>query len=42
MGCLGCPSATGEALEKAAGIHGLSVHELVQELNKVTLRREMQ
>ena len=38
MGCLGCPSATGEALEKAAGIHGLMVQELVTELNEVALR----
>jgi hybrid cluster-associated redox disulfide protein len=42
MGCLGCPSATGEALEKAAGIHGLSAYELVQELNKVAIRSERQ
>lgn len=38
MGCLGCPSATGEALEKAAGIHGLDVQELVTALNEVALR----
>ena len=38
MGCLGCPSATGEALEKAAGIHGLSVEELIGALNEVALR----
>ncbi len=34
MGCLGCPSATGEALKKAADIHGIDVKELVTELNK--------
>jgi hybrid cluster-associated redox disulfide protein len=34
MGCLGCPSATGESLEKAAGIHGISIDELVEALNK--------
>lgn len=34
MGCLGCPSATGEALKKAADIHGIDVKELVSELNK--------
>jgi hybrid cluster-associated redox disulfide protein len=35
MGCLGCPSATGEALSKAAEIHGLDVNEIVAGLNKV-------
>lgn len=34
MGCLGCPSATGEALKKAADIHGIDVKKLVAELNK--------
>ena len=38
MGCLGCPSATGEPLEKAAGIHGLAVDELIVALNEVALR----
>ena len=35
MGCLGCPSATGEEIEKAAGIHGLNLAELLPALNKV-------
>jgi hybrid cluster-associated redox disulfide protein len=35
MGCLGCPSATGEALNKAAGIHGLDINEILAGLNKV-------
>ena len=35
MGCLGCPSATGEAVSKAADIHGLNVAEIVAGLNKV-------
>lgn len=34
MGCLGCPSATGEPLKKAADIHGIDVKELVIALNK--------
>jgi hybrid cluster-associated redox disulfide protein len=34
MGCLGCPSATAEALKKAAEIHGVAIKELVNELNK--------
>jgi len=38
MGCLGCPSATGEALKKAADIHGINVNELIESLNKVALR----
>ncbi len=42
MGCLGCPSATGEALEKAAGIHGLEVGELIAALNKVALKEDKQ
>ncbi|SDF70277.1 DUF1858 domain-containing protein [Sporolituus thermophilus] len=35
MGCLGCPSASGESVEKAAGIHGIDLEELLSELNKV-------
>ena len=35
MGCLGCPSATGEAVSKAAEIHGLDVIEILAGLNKV-------
>ncbi len=35
MGCLGCPSATGEPLHKAAEIHGLAVDELVEKINAV-------
>lgn len=38
MGCLGCPSATGEALEKAAEIHGIDVKELITALNKVVCK----
>jgi hybrid cluster-associated redox disulfide protein len=34
MGCLGCPSATAEELKKAAEIHGVDIHELVEALNK--------
>jgi hybrid cluster-associated redox disulfide protein len=36
MGCLGCPSASGENIEKAAGIHGLNLEELLKDLNKVS------
>lgn len=34
MGCLGCPSAAGESVEKAAGIHGLDLEQLLVDLNK--------
>lgn len=34
MGCLGCPSATGETLEAAAKIHGLDAMQLLTTLNK--------
>lgn len=34
MGCLGCPSATGETLAAAAKIHGLNEIKLLNELNK--------
>lgn len=34
MGCLGCPSASGENIEKAAGIHGIDLEGLLAELNK--------
>ncbi len=35
MGCLGCPSATGEAVHKAVEIHGLKLAEVLAGLNKV-------
>lgn len=35
MGCLGCPSASGENLEKAAGIHGIDVGKLLDALHRV-------
>ncbi len=34
MHCLGCPSARGESLEMACAVHGVSVDELVEKLNK--------
>lgn len=33
MGCLGCPSATGETLEGACDVHGLELEEMLQKLN---------
>ena len=35
MGCLGCPSASGEPVSKAVEIHGLDLQELLAALNKV-------
>ena len=34
MHCLGCPSARGESLEMACAVHGVSVDDLVEKLNK--------
>lgn len=35
MHCLGCPSAQGETLEQAAGVHGVEVDDLVDKINKL-------
>ena len=40
MGCRGCPAVTGEALEKATEIHGISIDELVEALNKTVTGSE--
>ncbi|MZP31046.1 DUF1858 domain-containing protein [Heliobacterium undosum] len=34
MGCLGCPSATGESIAKAADIHGIDIQALLRALNE--------
>ena len=34
MHCLGCPGARRENLEQACAVHGVSVDELVEKLNK--------
>ena len=34
MHCLGCPGARSETLEQACAVHGVSVDELVEKLNK--------
>lgn len=34
MGCVGCPSAQGETIEEAAGVHGLNLDALMDALNK--------
>lgn len=33
MHCLGCPAAQAETLEEACAVHGISVDELVKNLN---------
>ncbi len=34
MGCLGCPSSQLETLDQAAGIHGLDINVLMEQLNQ--------
>ena len=34
MHCLGCPGARSENLEQACAVHGVSVDDLVEKLNK--------
>ncbi len=34
-GCLGCSSASGETIEQAAHTHGISINQLLRELNEV-------
>ncbi len=34
MHCLGCPSARGESIGQACMVHGVSVDELIEKLNK--------
>jgi hybrid cluster-associated redox disulfide protein len=33
MHCIGCPSASGESLEEACIVHGVSCDELVNKIN---------
>lgn len=33
MHCLGCPHATAESIEQAAGVHGVDADKLVEALN---------
>lgn len=33
MHCLGCPASQAETLEEACAVHGISVDELVKNLN---------
>jgi len=33
MHCIGCPASSGESIEEASAVHGISADELVQKLN---------
>ena len=33
MHCLGCPSARGETIEQACGVHGVNADELIEKIN---------
>lgn len=33
MHCVGCPASSGESIEEACAVHGLSVDELLTKLN---------
>lgn len=35
MHCLGCPSARGETIEQACGVHGIDCDTFITELNAV-------
>ncbi|PRX27725.1 hybrid cluster-associated redox disulfide protein [Orenia metallireducens] len=34
MHCLGCPTATGEAIEQAVMVHGIDLDEMMKALNE--------
>ena len=36
MHCLGCPSSRGETVEQACTVHGISVDDLLEQLNALT------
>ncbi len=36
MPCIGCPLVMNETLEQAAGVHGIDVEELLNELKEVS------
>lgn len=33
MHCVGCPTASGETIEQAAGVHGINLDLLLEKLN---------
>ena len=40
MHCIGCPSAQGETLDKAAMVHGMNADELVVNVNEYLAKKE--
>ncbi len=34
MHCIGCPASSGESVEEASAVHGISVDDLLEDLNK--------
>ena len=35
MHCIGCPAASGETIEQAAGVHGIKLDDLMAKLNEL-------
>ena len=35
MHCLGCPASRGETVEQACMVHGVDVHALLEQINKL-------
>ena len=35
MHCIGCPAASGETIEQAAGVHGIDADALMEKLNEL-------
>lgn len=35
MHCIGCPTASGETIEQAAGVHGIDLNALLEKLNSL-------
>lgn len=40
MHCIGCPSASGESIEDACAVHGMSSDKLIKELNEYFSKKE--
>lgn len=40
MHCLGCPSSSGESIEQACAVHGVSCDELVDKINSYLASKE--
>lgn len=40
MHCLGCPSARGETVEQACGVHGVDVDTLLEKINNFLANKD--